>query len=89
METNLWDSQEPFRKTRQHFSHRSLFQKQIVKKSFFVKQHVKHQLNLQDEQRLSEFSVITITESKYLEIKGPQGFVVLRDLFCYSLFTNE
>lgn len=57
------------------------FSKNTMKKTFFVKLHFKHQLTLQDKQSLGDSSVITITESKYLEVKDPQRCIVLRDLF--------
>lgn len=54
------------------------FSKKIMKKTFFVKQYFQHYF--QDKQSLGESSIITVTESKYLEVKDPQRFIVLRDL---------
>lgn len=54
-----------------------------------LKKHFNHQLTLQDKQNLGESSVITIPESKYLEGKDPQRFIVLRFILSYSFHQGE
>ena len=65
------------------------FSKKKWRKTSLLKKHFKHQLILQDKQNLGESSVITIPESKYLEGKDPQRFIVLRFILSYSFHQGE